>query len=150
MFQYNKFSSSGKAGSDYSEQTHSRKRDEAMALCGTRLLLDFSIDIKYRPLHAINLMFTSRTQKKTENAISFALISYSVSAEAEAENAAFQSNLTLHYDYIFFSLYSRNNRHLPGVNFINILQATFTCADPKSAKKAVKSRSFLSFWDLCK
>ena len=102
MFQYNKFSSSGQAGSDYSEQTHSRKRDEAMALCGTRLLLDFSIDIKYRPLHAINLMFTSRTQKKTENAISFALISYSVSAEAEAENAAFQSNLTLHYDYIFF------------------------------------------------
>ena len=29
----------------------------------------------------------------------------------------------------------------PGVNFINVLQATFTCADPEIAKKTVKSSS---------
>ena len=34
------------------------------------------------------------------------------------------------------------------VNFTNILQAAFTHADPNSAKKTVKSRSFLRFWDL--
>ena len=31
----------------------------------------------------------------------------------------------------------------PGFNLINILQAAFTRADPKSAKKTVKSSSFL-------
>ena len=32
----------------------------------------------------------------------------------------------------------------PCVNFINVLRAAFTCADPKSAKKTVKSSSFLA------
>jgi len=36
----------------------------------------------------------------------------------------------------------------PGVNFINILLAAFTCADPKRAKKTVKLSIFLCFWDL--
>jgi hypothetical protein len=31
---------------------------------------------------------------------------------------------------------------MPGVNFINILQAAFTCADPNSAKKIVKLSVF--------
>jgi len=31
-----------------------------------------------------------------------------------------------------------------GVNFINVLRAAFTLADPKSAKKTVKSSSFLA------
>ncbi len=33
----------------------------------------------------------------------------------------------------------------PGVNFINILWATFTCADPKSAKRQSSCQSFLQF-----
>ena len=32
----------------------------------------------------------------------------------------------------------------PSVNFINVLQAAFTLADPKSAKKTVKSSSFFA------
>ena len=32
----------------------------------------------------------------------------------------------------------------PGVNFINVLRAAFTLADPKSAKKTVKSISFFA------
>ena len=36
----------------------------------------------------------------------------------------------------------------PSVNFINVLRAAFTQADPESAKKTVKSSSFLRFWDL--
>ena len=35
-----------------------------------------------------------------------------------------------------------------GVNFTNILRAAFMCSDPKSAKKTVKSNSFLRFKDL--
>ena len=31
-----------------------------------------------------------------------------------------------------------------GVNFINVLRAAFTCTDPKSAKKTVKSSSFFA------
>jgi len=31
-----------------------------------------------------------------------------------------------------------------GVNFINVLQAAFTLADPESAKKTVKSSSFFA------
>ena len=34
--------------------------------------------------------------------------------------------------------------YLPGVNFINILRAAFTRADPKSAKNTVKSSSFFA------
>jgi len=34
------------------------------------------------------------------------------------------------------------------VKITNILQAAFTQAGPKSAKKTVKSSSFLRFWDL--
>jgi len=34
------------------------------------------------------------------------------------------------------------------VNFINILLADFTCADPESAKETVKLSVFLRFWDL--
>ena len=33
-------------------------------------------------------------------------------------------------------------------NFTTILRAAFTHPDPKSAKKTVKSSSFLCFWDL--
>ena len=41
-----------------------------------------------------------------------------------------------------------NNFNTHGVNFTNILQASFVHADPKSAKKEVKLSSFLHFWDL--
>jgi len=33
---------------------------------------------------------------------------------------------------------------MPGVNFINVLQAAFTSADPKSAKKTVKLSVFFA------
>jgi len=37
----------------------------------------------------------------------------------------------------------------PGVNFINVLRAAFTSAEPKSLKKTASShQSFLRFWDL--
>jgi len=36
----------------------------------------------------------------------------------------------------------------PGVNFINILRAAFTSADPKSARTQSSCQSFLRFWDL--
>ncbi len=36
----------------------------------------------------------------------------------------------------------------PGVNFINVLQAGFTSADPKSSKRQLSCQSFLCFWDL--
>ena len=36
----------------------------------------------------------------------------------------------------------------PVANFSNILCATFTHADPKSAKKTVNLSNFLRFWDL--
>jgi len=32
----------------------------------------------------------------------------------------------------------------PGVNFINVLQAAFACADPKSVKKTVKLSIFFA------
>ena len=32
----------------------------------------------------------------------------------------------------------------PGVNFTNVLRATFMCADPKSAKKTVKSKQLFA------
>ena len=41
------------------------------------------------------------------------------------------------------SVKSVNIPDTPGVNFTNILQAAFTCADPKSAKKTVKLSSFI-------
>jgi len=37
-----------------------------------------------------------------------------------------------------------NNTSCPGVNFISILQAAFTCADPESAKKTVKLSVFFA------
>ncbi len=36
----------------------------------------------------------------------------------------------------------------PGVNFINVLQAAFTCANPESAKRHSSCQSFLHFWNL--
>ena len=36
----------------------------------------------------------------------------------------------------------------PGVNFTDILHASFMHADPKIAKNTVNSSSFLHFWDL--
>jgi hypothetical protein len=36
----------------------------------------------------------------------------------------------------------------PGVNFINVLRAAFTCAGPKSAKEDSQVVSFLHFRDL--
>ncbi len=36
----------------------------------------------------------------------------------------------------------------PGVNSINVLQATFACADPKCAKKTDNLTVFLHCWDL--
>jgi hypothetical protein len=38
---------------------------------------------------------------------------------------------------------------LPGVNFINVLQATFTNEDLKSTKRQSRCQSFWHFWDLC-
>ena len=38
---------------------------------------------------------------------------------------------------------------MPGVNFTNILQAAFTRADPKSAKKTVKLSSFFCAFGIC-
>ncbi len=34
------------------------------------------------------------------------------------------------------------------VNFINVLQAAFTCADPKSTKRQLNFQPFLRFCDL--
>ena len=48
----------------------------------------------------------------------------------------------------FITFYDMSSFLIPGVNFINILRAAFMGADPKSAKKTVKSSSFLHFWDL--
>jgi len=36
----------------------------------------------------------------------------------------------------------------PAVNFIKVLQAAFTCAFPKSAKRLTISLYFLNHWDL--
>ena len=44
-------------------------------------------------------------------------------------------------------IYHRNEAAIgkaAGVNFINVLQAAFKCANPKSAKKTVKSSSFFA------
>ena len=40
------------------------------------------------------------------------------------------------------------NRLGPGLNFINVLRADFTRADPESAKKLLDLAVFLRFWDL--
>ena len=37
----------------------------------------------------------------------------------------------------------------PRVKFTNVLQAAFTCADPKSNKKTIKLSSFLRSRNLC-
>ena len=45
-------------------------------------------------------------------------------------------------------IHHRKKKMKPGVNFTNVLRAAFICTDPNSAKKTVKSSSFLHFWDL--
>jgi len=43
---------------------------------------------------------------------------------------------------------SGGGQKYPGVNFIDVLRAAFTCADPKSAKNTDNLTVFLRFWDL--
>ena len=50
---------------------------------------------------------------------------------------------------LIFGKFGLHLKKTSGVNFTNVLQAAFTGADPKSAKKTVKLSSFLGFQDLC-
>ena len=45
---------------------------------------------------------------------------------------------------LFLTPYFVNKRYTPGVNFTNILQAAFTRADPKSAKKLLNLTVFFA------
>ena len=58
----------------------------------------------------------------------------------------------LYFNFVHYSMsdptpHSSHLRHQGSISSM-CLRAAFTCADPKSAKKTVKSSSFLRFWDL--
>ena len=55
--------------------------------------------------------------------------------------------LSRNYDFVFTNLLKNEAEKLKGksgVNFINVLRAAFTPADPKSAKKTVRLNSFVA------